>query len=290
MARRVHYLTALCLLVGVGLLAASGCQDTQMAYNDLPEPSFTTGPIAQRMTPAPAPPAQPARVAYVPPAPRKVAPPRPVVVNQRPELYTPPGMVRTPIQHGVPELDIVPASWIPRAKPRPWKWIVIHHTATTFGNEAIVTRWHIDRGFDTMGYDFLIGNGTNSGDGQIQVGERWPIQMWGAHCKTPDERYNLYGIGICLVGNFDIQYPSPAQMHSLVRLVAYMMKTYHIPPDCVLGHNDCKPTDCPGKHLSVPEVRRRATALLAEDGIVFPPSPRLNSQDELMHSIETEGH
>jgi hypothetical protein len=87
---------------------------------------------------------------------------------------------------------------------RPWQWIIIHHTATTFGNAAIVTRWHIDRGFDEMGYDFLIGNGTNSGDGQVEVGTRWPKQKWGAHTQSADNRFNLYGIGICLVGNFDL--------------------------------------------------------------------------------------
>jgi N-acetyl-anhydromuramyl-L-alanine amidase AmpD len=91
----------------------------------------------------------------------------------------------------------------------------------------------------------------------------------GAHTKSPDNRFNDFGIGICLVGNFDLTYPTTAQMRSLDRLVAYLMKTYHIPPDRVLGHNDCKSTDCPGKHLNVAVVRRAALAILAADGETF---------------------
>jgi len=160
----------------------------------------------------------------------------------------------------------IPVSWIPPVAPRPWKWIVIHHTATSFGNAAIVTRWHLARGFDEMGYHFLIDNGNGGPDGRVEVGTRWPKQKWGAHTKTPDNQFNNYGIGICLVGNFDITHPTPAQLHSLTRLVAYLMLTYHISPDHVLGHNNCKPTDCPGRYMNVAAVRRAAVRMLVDAG------------------------
>jgi N-acetyl-anhydromuramyl-L-alanine amidase AmpD len=72
------------------------------------------------------------------------------------------------------------------------------------------------------------------------------------------ELYNDYGIGICLVGDFNVERPTPAQMSSLVRLVAYLMRTYHIPASHVIGHHDVKRTDCPGRYLSVAAVRRMA--------------------------------
>src|ERR1041385_8262261 len=86
-------------------------------------------------------------------------------------------------------------------------------------------------------------------------------QKWGAHAKTPDEQFNNYGIGICLVGNFDLDRPSPAQLQSVAKLTAYLMQTYHIPASHVIGHSDTKPTDCPGRHVSVVDIRRLASQL-----------------------------
>src|SRR5205085_5735399 len=121
------------------------------------------------------------------------------------------------------------------------------------------------KGWDELGYHFVIGNGTGSRDGQIEVGSRWPKQKWGAHAKTPDQQFNNYGIGICLVGNFDVDRPSPAQVRSLSRLVAFLMKTYNIPASHVIGHGETKPTDCPGRNMSVAQIRQMAITQLAED-------------------------
>src|SRR2546423_1565105 len=130
------------------------------------------------------------------------------------------------------------------AQARSWKWIVIHHSATHSGGAATFDRMHREKGWDELGYHFVVGNGTDTRNGQIEVGPRWGKQKWGAHAKTADNRYNDFGIGICLVGNFDVDRPTDDQMKSLSKLVAYLMKTYHIPPDRVLGHGDTKPTDC----------------------------------------------
>jgi hypothetical protein len=253
----------LCLSVLLSaLLLTAGCQ-SDMAADSVP-------PVYHPVTaqqPAVAP--QPQQYTYIAPAPvRHVTPVEPV---------------RPPAEAG--GWSNVPASWIPPVPARPWKWIVIHHTATSFGNAAIVTRWHLARGFDEMGYHFLIGNGTDSGDGQVEVGTRWPKQKWGAHTKTPDNQFNDFGIGICLVGNFDITHPSQAQIRSLDHLVAYLMFTYHIPPDHVLGHDNCKPTDCPGRYMNVAAVRRSALQILADGGDhEFDNQPTaLAAGTELMH-------
>ncbi len=160
----------------------------------------------------------------------------------------------------------LPKGWVPTAQARPWRWIVIHHSATPTGGAAYFDRLHRDKGWDELGYHFVVGNGTQTGNGQIEVGPRWPKQKWGAHTKTPDNRFNDFGIGICLVGNFDLTRPTDAQVKSVSRLVAYLMRTYHIPPDHVLGHGDCKPTDCPGRYMNVATVRRMACQMLADSG------------------------
>ncbi len=125
---------------------------------------------------------------------------------------------------------------------------------------AIFDREHKAKGWDGIGYHFVIGNGTDSGDGQVEVTPRWPIQKWGADAKTPDERYNDFGIGICLVGNFDVQYPTKKQLASLARLVSFLCARYDIPLSDVIGHRDTKPTDCPGRHVHLDVIRQMAEA------------------------------
>jgi N-acetyl-anhydromuramyl-L-alanine amidase AmpD len=61
-------------------------------------------------------------------------------------------------------------------------------------------------------------------------------------------------------------HPSAAQKKSLLKLVVYLMKTYDIPAERVLGHGETKGTDCPGKNLSVAEVRAQAAQMVA-DGV-----------------------
>jgi len=258
-------------LLALSLLGAAGCQDAEMSDDTLPPPNFNHQPVAyQQPTVIEAPPPVVQQQPPVQQAPRQQIVQAPPPVQQLRSTEKP--MVR------------VPVAWIPprSVKINNWQWIIIHHTATSFGNAAIVTQWHIDRGFDEMGYHFLIGNGTNSGDGQVEVGTRWPKQKWGAHTKSPDNRFNDFGIGICLVGNFDETRPTAAQVRSLETLVAYLMRTYHISPDHVLGHNDCKSTDCPGKNLNVGIIRRNVVQMLAAQGVNFA-EPRLAAGTELIH-------
>lgn len=170
--------------------------------------------------------------------------------------------VKPPAPARKPAEIAVPVGWVPDIPPRPWQWIIIHHSATTFGNAQIIDGWHRNNGWDELGYHFVIGNGSNSADGQVEIGPRWPKQKWGAHTKTADNRFNDFGIGICLVGNFDEDRPTAAQLKSVATLVAHLMKTYHISADHVIGHGEAKPTDCPGRYLSVSEVVRLADQIL----------------------------
>ncbi len=221
----------------VALILMGGCQQSKSSVVErLPAPNLD-GPVVN----APAP-------VVRAPATRPIAP---MMTAQRPK-----GSVG-----GVPQ------EWLIGVPANRWQYIVIHHSATPAGNAASFDRMHKAKGWDELGYHFVIGNGTGSGDGQIEVGPRWGKQKWGAHAKTADQRYNNYGIGICLVGNFDIERPTRAQMESVARLVGYLMKTYRIPAVAVVGHSETKATDCPGRHMSVAEVRRVVGRLVEEDAV-----------------------
>ncbi|NLX15084.1 MAG: N-acetylmuramoyl-L-alanine amidase [Phycisphaerales bacterium] len=159
--------------------------------------------------------------------------------------------------------------WLPvdGISPR-WRYLVIHHTATDFGSMRDIHQWHLDKGWESgCGYHFVIGNGTNSGDGQVEPGPRWWNQATGAHTRLTEEmaqrrgidsgHYNEYGIGIALVGNFAIDRPSKAQLDALVDLILALMQECHIPLARVVGHGEVDETTCPGDNFSMWNLRTR---------------------------------
>ncbi|GMU20678.1 MAG: hypothetical protein AMXMBFR13_07740 [Phycisphaerae bacterium] len=157
-------------------------------------------------------------------------------------------------------------NWLPPdGIRRRWHCIVLHHTASDFGSLRDIDRWHRHRGWKGCGYDFVVGNGTNSGDGQVEVGPRWIEQRDGAHTyldRTNARRngvsqgyYNKCGIGIVLVGNFNKTRPSQQQMESLARLVRFLMDVCHIPESQILTHGGVDQTQCPGRNFPLGQLR-----------------------------------
>ena len=167
------------------------------------------------------------------------------------------------ILRSVPPAAPLDPAWLPANLSDRWECIVIHHSASNFGGAVRIDQWHRAKGWDELGYHFVIGNGTDTPDGAVEVGPRWKKQKYGAHCKTPDEYYNQHGIGICLVGNFDNYDPSVAQMRSLQSLCAFLSKRFHIAPDHIFTHGGVTgKTDCPGKRFDVQKFRAALSASL----------------------------
>ena len=122
------------------------------------------------------------------------------------------------------------AAWYPRGRrisPR-WTTVIIHHSATDGGGARSFDRYHRkSNGWDELGYHFVIGNGTDTPDGFVEVGSRWHKQKHGAHCKTRGNYYNEHGIGICLVGDFTKTRRTARQLASLKRLVGRLRVICH---------------------------------------------------------------
>ncbi len=228
----------------LGLFAATvivnGCATGPQTVAKLPAPSFAA-PTVSSATPVKPP----------------VAAPKQAV---KPPAATPGATPAARVASG-------PRDWAPAAPARKWQWIVIHHSATASGGAAAFDRMHKAKGWDGLGYDFVIGNGTDTANGQVEVGYRWKQQLTGAHARTSDNRFNEFGVGICLVGNFDLDRPTAAQLKALNQLVAHLMRTYKIPADRIVGHGDTKPTDCPGRHTDLAQIRVTATQTLAAQGV-----------------------
>jgi N-acetylmuramoyl-L-alanine amidase-like protein len=162
---------------------------------------------------------------------------------------------------GLPSLSIDP--WKPGVPSRQWTWIVIHHTASSHGSVESIHAAHLQRRdrngnpWMGIGYHFVIGNGNGMGDGEIEPTFRWREQLQGAHAG--DDEHNRSGIGIALVGNFELDPPTPAQMSAVRRLVAVLRTRYGIEKSNVLRHSDIKATACPGKYFPMDELTQRRT-------------------------------
>lgn len=150
----------------------------------------------------------------------------------------------------------------PQANERDWKYIVLHHTATSRGDVESIDRAHsrrTDADGDPwlgIGYHFVIGNGNGMPDGEIEPTFRWNDQIHGAHAGA--DRYNQRGIGIALVGNFEKQRPSSAQIAAVKTLIGMLKNRYGISSENVVGHNDVKATACPGQYFPLSEVASAA--------------------------------
>jgi N-acetyl-anhydromuramyl-L-alanine amidase AmpD len=116
------------------------------------------------------------------------------------------------------------------------KRIFIHCSDSEWGNAVTIDEWHEDRGFDKIGYHYVILNDKpHYGfedeilDGQISVGRK-PGRA-GAHVQG----FNFNSLGICLIGidNF-----TEKQMNTLGKLLQYLCNKHDLTYDDVYGHRD----------------------------------------------------
>ena len=132
-----------------------------------------------------------------------------------------------------------------------WKYIVVHNSGTRQGNARIFDVYHrnVRKMQNGLAYHFVIGNGNSSGDGEIEIGNRWTRQINGGHVAS--DYLNDIALGICLVGDLNRDKPTLAQFGALDELITYLrtrVGKIKGKPSIVKGHKEInpKPTDCPG--------------------------------------------
>jgi hypothetical protein len=142
-----------------------------------------------------------------------------------------------------------------------WKYIIVHNSGTRQGNARIFDYYHryVRRMPNGLAYHFVIGNGTSSGNGQVEIGDRWVRQLNGGHVHS--DYLNYISIGICLVGDFNRDLPTKAEYEALDELIRYLRRRvgkvdgrYSI----VRGHKEInpRPTDCPGNRFPLNWLHR----------------------------------
>jgi N-acetylmuramoyl-L-alanine amidase len=115
--------------------------------------------------------------------------------------------------------------------------IVIHCSATEYGNKSLFKKWHKKWGWDDVGYHFIITNAYPkkkdwygkmpdfASDGKVENGR--PAEKTGAHVKL----HNDNTIGICLVGDRTF---TAKQFMSLKKLVKKLQNEFDIA--AIKGH------------------------------------------------------
>jgi len=138
-----------------------------------------------------------------------------------------------------------------KVKKGRWKYIIVHNSATRQGNAKAFDNYHrnVRKMQNGLAYHFVIGNGSSSGDGEIEIGNRWVRQINGGHVAS--DYLNNISIGICFVGDFNRDLPTKAQAAALQELITYLRQRcgrVQGKLTIVRGHKQInpKPTDCPG--------------------------------------------
>lgn len=150
----------------------------------------------------------------------------------------------------------------PSVRKGRWRYIVVHNSGTRQGNAKAFDYYHrrVRRMPNGLAYQFVIGNGHSSGDGKIEIGPRWTNQLSGGHCAS--DYLNNIALGICLVGDFNRDLPTKAQLASLEELIKYLRKRVGRVDRqlaIVKAHREInpKPTDCPGRRFPVRWMHRK---------------------------------
>lgn len=134
-----------------------------------------------------------------------------------------------------------------------WRYIVVHNSGTRQGGAKAFHYYHlrVRKMTNGLAYHFVIGNGTSTGDGQIEIGPRWERQINGGHVHS--DYLNNIALGICLVGDYNRDQPTKRQLEALDELIRYLRKRVGKVDgkiSIVKAHRDINPprwpTDCPG--------------------------------------------
>lgn len=114
--------------------------------------------------------------------------------------------------------------------------IVVHHSADN-GTPESIAKYHVSHNkWPGIGYHFLIDN-----TGQIFQTNDIDVISYNV------SNQNTKSLGICLIGNFENENPSDAQIESLKWLLTAVRASVGELP--LYGHKDRDATLCPGKNL-----------------------------------------
>ena len=122
--------------------------------------------------------------------------------------------------------------------------IALHHSASPAHTTTVadIERWHIARKFRGVGYHYLVDH-----TGAVHRGRN--LDTPGAHIKG----HNSYLVGVCAIGNYDIETPTEALLLGLIDAFIEINERCGYGggklPMAMTYHKRLANTACPGKRL-----------------------------------------
>ena len=126
--------------------------------------------------------------------------------------------------------------------------VSLHHTGAVWHGQPApeqylrnVQAFHTgpEREWEDIAYHFLIDL-----EGGVWAGR--PPAVRG----NPSVYYDSMGyVLICLLGDYDVQEPSEAQLEAVTGTAAWLISRFKLAPGAIDGHRDHAPTACPGDHV-----------------------------------------
>ncbi len=181
--------------------------------------------------------------------------------------YTPPSPVVTEPPASVPGLTVMPRnSWTRSGIAKPKECydmngvarLTVHHdgmppVALRGQSDAArriesIRSSHVNaRGFADIGYHYII-------DPTGRVWEGRPSWKQGAHVKDQNE----HNLGVLVLGNFELQRPTPQALASLDQFLGVLMQRHRVPLSRVFTHREIGQSECPGANLQQYMMQTRA--------------------------------
>lgn len=222
------------ILASLSALALGGCSSAsrrQAGHRPVPNwPGHTASPSRTRVyTPVQAP-AQP-RTAITPNRTNAAAPVTGLAAISRSQ-WTRTSTARSKVNamNGISKLTIHHDGMDPS--------YITGKTAVAERIEKIRNYHTQEKGWGDIGYHYIV-------DRAGRVWQGRPLQYQGAHVRNNNEN----NIGILVMGNFDKQSPSDAQLKALFSAAETLTQQYSIKTAKVRSHQEINKTACPGRNL-----------------------------------------
>ncbi len=198
-----------------------------------------------------------------PAAPSTLTPPLTLITREEWGAVAP--NMEAAAERGVFDRVTNPSGWLEYDQPLSdvLNTLVVHHSASVLDGPRDIQKLHMEkRGYADIGYHYLI-------DAAGLLYEGRAVGVRGAHTGG----FNTGTVGVCLLGNFENQWPAMAQLEALRGLGAGLTAAYGLTH--LASHHGFQPgaTVCPGHNLEplLPDLAGVMGLTYGTAGYVAPP-------------------
>ena len=139
----------------------------------------------------------------------------------------------------------------PRKKYIP-KYIIVHHSAAKAPVPQFdsINEWHKERDFVQSELGYYVGyHRVIEKSGEVRIA-RGDLER---DCDALG--HNFDSLSVCMVGNFDMEDPTPQQIAALASILQEWCKAYSFTSADIHIHREFAPTNCPGIRVTRPMVQ-----------------------------------